>query len=82
MATRLLRLSWSVVLFAQSADADVAWGRKAFSAEESLLALVRQSHADGAFIAENPGEGPGSGQFKTSRHRGRNRPPMANAHSC
>ncbi|KAL4452067.1 hypothetical protein ABPG75_007729 [Micractinium tetrahymenae] len=35
-------------------DTDVAWGRKVFSAEESFLALVERSQADGAFVAENP----------------------------
>lgn len=51
-----LKLLLPAVLCAGPADADVAWGRKAVSAEESLLALVEQSQADGAFIAENPGE--------------------------
>lgn len=47
---RVLQLGYAVLF----TDADVAWGRKAVSAEESLLALVEQSQADGAFIAENP----------------------------
>ncbi|KAL4437542.1 hypothetical protein ABPG77_003523 [Micractinium sp. CCAP 211/92] len=50
LVLEVLQLGYAVLF----TDADVAWGRKAFSAEESLLALVRQSHADGAFIAENP----------------------------